>query len=268
MIARNADAVELGHVFRGVFDDVGNDPHAWRRRVDIGVADHEFLENVVLDGAVELVLRDAGFFGGDDVEGEAGQDGAVHRHRHAHLVERDAIEQDLHVLDRIDRHAGLADIARHARMVAVIAAMGGEIESDAQPLLSGGKVAAVKGVRGFGGRKTGVLADRPRAAGIHAGAHAAREGRKARQAGIGGHIGGGIERLDGDAFGGRPGQVGTLDLLGGHFLPVSVRRLGHVCLPDSRISAAGGGASITDMATWAAFDCCSRAAPQRQPMAR
>ncbi len=43
--------------------------------------------------------------GGDDVEREHGQDGAVHRHRHAHLVERDAVEEEAHVEDRVDRHA-------------------------------------------------------------------------------------------------------------------------------------------------------------------
>jgi hypothetical protein len=51
-----------------------------------------------------------------------------------HLVERNAVEQDLHVLDRVDRHAGLADIARHARVVAVVAAVGGQVEGDAHAL--------------------------------------------------------------------------------------------------------------------------------------
>ena len=46
----------------------------------------------------------------------------------------------------VDRHAGLADIADDARVVAVIAAMGGEIEGDGQALLPGGQVAAVEGV--------------------------------------------------------------------------------------------------------------------------
>src|SRR3546814_15641511 len=64
-----------------------------------------------------------------------------------HLVEWNAIEQDLHVVDRVDRDAGLADIARHAGMIAVIAAMGGQIEGDRQSLLPGGAVAAIESVR-------------------------------------------------------------------------------------------------------------------------
>jgi hypothetical protein len=52
-----------------------------------------------------------------------------------HLIERNAVEQDLHVLDAVDRDARLADIADDARMIAVIAAMRREIERDRQPLL-------------------------------------------------------------------------------------------------------------------------------------
>ena len=50
-----------------------------------------------------------------------------------HLIERDAVEQDLHILDGIDRHAGLADIADDARMVGIIAAMRRQIEGDRRP---------------------------------------------------------------------------------------------------------------------------------------
>ncbi len=43
--------------------------------------------------------------------GQHRQHRAVHGHRDRHLVERDAVEQDLHVLDGVDRDAGLADVA-------------------------------------------------------------------------------------------------------------------------------------------------------------
>ena len=57
VIAGDRDRVELRHVPGGVLDDVGDDPHRRPGRVDIGVADHELLEDVVLDRARELVLR-------------------------------------------------------------------------------------------------------------------------------------------------------------------------------------------------------------------
>ncbi len=112
---------------------------------------------------------------------ETGQDRdhrAVHRHRHADLVQRDAVEQDLHVLDAVDRHTGLADIAHHARMIAVIAAVRGQIEGDRHALLTGRQIAAVEGVGFLGGRKPGILPDGPGPARIHRGLHAAGERRR------------------------------------------------------------------------------------------
>ncbi len=171
-------------------------------------------------------LRHALLLARDDEEGEDRDHRAVHRHRHRHLVERDAVEQDLHVVDRVDRDARLADIAGDARMVAVIAAMGGEIEGDRQPLLPGGEVAAVEGVRFLGGREAGILADRPRPPGIHRGAHAARERREAGQAGVDAcDVLGGVERLDVDPLGRVPGEVLALHLLRGERSPVGGGRL-------------------------------------------
>ena len=65
---------------------------------------------------------------------------------------------------RVDRDARHADVAGDARIVAVVAAVGGEIEGDAEALLPGGEVAAVEGVGFLGGREAGILADGPRAA--------------------------------------------------------------------------------------------------------
>ena len=118
---------------------------------------------------------DALLLGRHDVAGEHGQHRAVHGHRHRHLVERDAVEEDLHVLDRVDGHAGLADVADDPGVVAVVAAVGGEVEGHRQPHLAGGEVGAVEGVRLLGGGEAGVLADRPRPVGVHRGPDAADE---------------------------------------------------------------------------------------------
>ena len=56
---------------RRVLDDVGHDPHARLGRVDVGVADHELLEDVVLDGPAELGLVDALLLAGHDEDGQA-----------------------------------------------------------------------------------------------------------------------------------------------------------------------------------------------------
>src|SRR3546814_9692485 len=45
MIAADRDAVEARHVLGRIGDDVRDDPHRGLGRIDIGVADHELLED-------------------------------------------------------------------------------------------------------------------------------------------------------------------------------------------------------------------------------
>ncbi len=136
VVAGDRDRVEPRHLLRRVGEDVRDDPHRRLGRVDVGVADHELLEDVVLDGPRQLLGRDALLLGGDDIEREHGDDRAVHRHRHRHLVKRDAAEQGAHVVDRVDGDACHAHVALDPRVVAVVAAVGGEVEGDGQTLLA------------------------------------------------------------------------------------------------------------------------------------
>jgi hypothetical protein len=175
VVAGDRDVVEARHPARRVLDDVGDDPEARRGWVDVGVADHELLEDVVLERARQLALVDALFLGGDDVPGHHRQHRAVHGHRDGHLVERDAVEQHLHVLDRVDGDACLADVADDAGVVAVVAAVGREVERDRESHLSRREVGAIEGVRLLRGGEPGVLADGPRPVGVHGGADAAHE---------------------------------------------------------------------------------------------
>ena len=57
VVAGDRDRVELRHVLGRELDDVGHDPHARLGRIDVGVADHELFEDVVLDRPAELGLR-------------------------------------------------------------------------------------------------------------------------------------------------------------------------------------------------------------------
>ena len=118
--------------------------------------------------------------GGRDEQREDRQHRAVHGHRHAHLVERNARKQRAHVVDGIDRNAGHADVAGDARMVEVIAAMGGEVERDRKALLSGGEVAAVERVGILRRGEAGILPDGPGLVDIHGRVGAAQIGRDAR----------------------------------------------------------------------------------------
>ena len=67
-----------------------------------------------------------------DVEREQDDRRRVDRHRRRDAVERDAVEQRRHVLDRVDRDADAADLAGGQRMVGVVAHLRRQIEGDAQ----------------------------------------------------------------------------------------------------------------------------------------
>ena len=81
---------------------------------------------------VPLSLRalDAVLLGDGDVEAEQPGGGRVDRHRGVHLVERDAVEELVHVALVGDRDADLADLAAGEDVVGVIAGLGGQVEGD------------------------------------------------------------------------------------------------------------------------------------------
>src|SRR5690606_13050205 len=124
---------------------------------------------------------------------------------------RNAVEELAHIQNGIDGNAGHADIPGHARVVAVIAAMRGEIEGDGKALLPGYEVAAVDGVGFLGSREARILPDRPGLLDIHGRIGPSDEGR---QAGVGVEVGQAIqirmavEAFNGNAFGGVPRTLG------------------------------------------------------------
>ena len=133
-------------------------------------------------------------------------------------------------------------------MVAVVAAVGGEIEGDRQAHLPGRQIAPVEGVGILRGREAGILPDGPGPAGIHGRLGPAQEGEQAGQAVHAlqpfqiFHC---IERLDCDAFGRLPHQIvgrAAAHLLRGEGAPVVESRfsvLAHCRRPILRGGAAG-----------------------------
>ena len=207
VIAGDGNRIELRHLRRRIGDDIGDDPHRRAGRVDVGIADHELLQDVVLDGPGDLLGRHPLLLGGDDEGRQHRQHGAVHGHGDAHLVQRNAREQDLHILDAVDGDPRLADIADHAGMIGIIAAVGGEIEGDRESHLPRRQIVAEEGVGFLGGGEAGILADGPGAKAVHGRPRPAQIGREARQAVEMAEllqIGGRIKRLDGDALGRLP----------------------------------------------------------------
>ena len=214
VIAGDRDRVESRHLGAGVAEDVGDDPHRRLRRVDVGVADHELLEDVVLDRPGQLLRRHALLLGGHHVQRQNRQHRAVHRHRHRHRGQVDAVEQLAHVQDRVDRHPGHPDIALHARMIGVITAVGGQVERHRQALLARGQVAPVEGIRIRGGGEAGVLADGPGLVDVHRRIGTPdvrhRPGEAVQRIARGDRgiaVGGDVHRLDVDVLRGDPVQL-------------------------------------------------------------
>ena len=65
------------------------------------------------------------FFGSNNISGEDRQNSPVHSHGDGHLIKRDLVKQDFHILDRIDGNAGFAHIADDARVHDIAGIMGG-----------------------------------------------------------------------------------------------------------------------------------------------
>ena len=193
---------------RGVGEDVADDPHRGAGRINVGVPHHELFEDVVLDRAGEFFRRHALLLGGHDVERHDGQHRPVHRHGDAHPVEGNARKERAHVVDRVDGNPRHADIARDARVVRIVAAMGREVEGDRKALLARREIAPVEGVRVLRGGEAGVLPDRPRLVDVHGRVGAAQIRRQARKrveeieplA-----VRGAVLRLDRNALGREPG---------------------------------------------------------------
>src|SRR3546814_20427232 len=98
-------------------------------------------------------------------------------------------------------------------MVAVIAAVGRQIEGNAEALLPRRQIAAIESVRILGGRKARILPDRPGSARVPRRTPAAGAGRDTRQARTDRHVTGGVERLDREPPRRVPGQGFPLTLL-------------------------------------------------------
>ena len=217
VVAGDRYRVELRHLRAGVGKDVGDDPHGGLGRIDVGVADHELFEDVVLDGSGQLLRRHALLFGGNDIQRQDRQHGAVHRHRHRDCAQVDAVEELTHVEDRVDRDTRHTHVTCDARMVGVVAAVGCEVEGDRQSFLAGRQIASVEGVRFRSRREARVLTNCPRLVHIHRGVGTPDEGGGAGDrverigvlgvAGDGIAVSAGVDGLDVDLLGCAPDDL-------------------------------------------------------------
>ena len=136
VVGADVDRVPARDALDRVGDHVGDQPHRGPGREGVGPAGQELLDDVVLRRALERRRVEAVLLGDDDVERQQPRRRRVDRHRRVHLVERDAVEQRVHVALVGDRDADLADLAAGELVVGVVAGLGGQVEGDRQPGLA------------------------------------------------------------------------------------------------------------------------------------
>ena len=158
-----------------------SDGTGWK---DVGAARDELLEDVVLRAPGEPIERQALLLRQGHVHGQDHRRGGVDGVRRAGLLERDAVEEHLHVPERADRHAHLADLAAGSRVVGIEPVLGGQIEGDIDARHAALEHVAEPAVRLLGGAEAGVLPHGPEPAPVHGGIDAARERILARLAEI------------------------------------------------------------------------------------
>ena len=180
VVAGDRDGVPLRHVLVGVRKNVGDNAHRLRRRIDIRSARDVLLQHIVLNCARKLGHFASGALGSDDVQRQQNRCGRVDGHRGGDLLQVDAVEQAHHVVDGVDRHADLANLAHGERVVGVEPDLRRQIEGNAQ---AGGSLAQqifVAPVRFVGIAHARVLPHGPQTAAIHGRLHAAGVGELSR----------------------------------------------------------------------------------------
>ena len=137
------------------------------------------------------------------VKAEKDRGSGVYGHGSGNFFERDAVEKNFHVVERIDGDADFADFAGGEGMVGVHADLGGEIERYGKAGLAFAEEIAIALVGFVGAAEAGVLAHGPEAAAVHVRIDAAGVGEFAGVAYRGFWIGAGeivlgVEAVDGE----------------------------------------------------------------------
>ena len=223
---------------------------------------------------------DAVLLGHGHVEREQPGGRGVDRHRRVHLVERDAVEQRVHVALVGDRDADLAHLAARQLVVGVVARLGGEVERHRQAGLALGEVLAVelvrlarRGVARVGAHHPGAV--RAPGADVRTRSHRGLYVRDPREPRNRRHAPGQRPRdlrLRGGRHDRRPGPTSCLDTLLDALGPVEPRGPAahpHPPRPRRAPPARSPGASPTSRCTstsaarptWSTRRSCSRAPP-------
>src|SRR5258708_11930234 len=133
VISADGNAVELGSELGSELESINHQPHGWRGRIDVFLLRDVFLENVVLKGAGNFLPVGPLLFRHHQIHGPQDRGRRVDGHGDRGLFQINAVEQYLHVFQRIYGHAAPADFAFAGRMVGVVAHQRRQIQRDRKP---------------------------------------------------------------------------------------------------------------------------------------
>ena len=167
VVSAHGNRVPLRQLPLAEREDVGHEPKRRLRRINERAARQILLEDVVLHRARQFRAVDAVTIGDRDVHGEQDDRRRVNRHRRRDAIERDAVEERRHVVERIDGDADAPHFAGGQRVVRVVAHLCGQIERDAQSGHALREEVSIPAIRLCGRAEAGVLAHRPQPAAIH-----------------------------------------------------------------------------------------------------
>ena len=119
------------------------------------------------------------FFGHHQVHGPQHDGGRIDGHRDRGFFEIDAVEENLHVFERIDGDAAFADLAFAGGMIGVVAHQRGQVEGHRKAAAAMFEQVLVTLVGLFGRGEAGELSHGPELAAVAGGVNAARVGRLA-----------------------------------------------------------------------------------------
>src|SRR5437773_1836015 len=114
VIAADTDGVPLRNLLGAIADGIHDQAEVRLRREQPFFLGDVFLEDVVLQRPAEALERDAAPFRDRQVHGEEDRRRAVDRHGRGNLIERDPVEEAVHILQGGNRHAAIPDLAAGA----------------------------------------------------------------------------------------------------------------------------------------------------------
>jgi len=128
MVAGDGNGVPLRYILGAVFKNVSNQTHRRFNRKNIGSAGCVFFQNIILDGAAELISRYALLFSDCDVHSQQYGCRCVDGHGCRNLAQINMVEKDFHIFQGINGYTYLADFADSHFVIRVIADLGRKVK--------------------------------------------------------------------------------------------------------------------------------------------